>query len=163
MATSLSDGRLWIQTSFTQFKNWPCIASCPWKRGLVNTHFLRSPKIHHLFYRQKKMLSYIKMEVFKLVWVLDIINMINLLWKWPFNMIIIIIWFWCDYYLICLQLNMMYELILAQKKAKEAALISEALGIKPKFDYDSDEDTEGGTWEHKKRMMEMNATRGQSI
>lgn len=57
---------------------------------------------------------------------------------------------------------MMYELILAQKKAKEAALISEALGIStnPKYEYDSDEDTEGGTWEHKKRMMEMNATRG---
>lgn len=59
------------------------------------------------------------------------------------------------------ELNMMYELILAQKKAKEAALISEALGIStnPKYEYDSDEDTEGGTWEHKKRMMEMNATR----
>lgn len=59
------------------------------------------------------------------------------------------------------ELNMMYELILAQKKAKEAAMISEALGMRtnPKYDYDSDEDTDGGTWEHKKRMLEMNATK----
>ncbi|GAB1597341.1 SURP and G-patch domain-containing protein 1-like isoform X3 [Argonauta hians] len=59
------------------------------------------------------------------------------------------------------ELNMMYELILAQKKAKEAALMAEAAGIalNPIYEYDSDEDVEGGTWEHKKRMMEMNATR----
>ncbi|ESO89663.1 hypothetical protein LOTGIDRAFT_125037 [Lottia gigantea] len=31
--------------------------------------------------------------------------------------------------------------------------------VKPQYEYDSDEDTEGGTWEHKKRMTEMNATR----
>ena len=30
---------------------------------------------------------------------------------------------------------------------------------KNKFDYDSDEDTEGGTWEHKARMKEMEKTR----
>jgi len=29
---------------------------------------------------------------------------------------------------------------------------------KPKYEYDSDEDTEGGTWEHKKRTMEMQKT-----
>ena len=31
---------------------------------------------------------------------------------------------------------------------------------KPQYDYDSDEDTEGGTWEHKKRANEMLATFG---
>ena len=29
-----------------------------------------------------------------------------------------------------------------------------------KYQYDSDEDTEGGTWEHKQRMQEMVETRG---
>ena len=32
--------------------------------------------------------------------------------------------------------------------------------IRPKYEYDSDEDTEGGTWEHKNREKEMIATRG---
>ena len=31
---------------------------------------------------------------------------------------------------------------------------------KPKYEYDSDEDTEGGTWEHKKRATEMQKTAG---
>ena len=31
---------------------------------------------------------------------------------------------------------------------------------KPKYEYDSDEDTEGGTWEHKKRSLEMQKTAG---
>lgn len=59
-------------------------------------------------------------------------------------------------------MNMMYELIIAQKKAKEAQAMSEIAGlkVKPKYEYDSDEDTTEGTWEHKKRMMEMNATKG---
>ena len=30
---------------------------------------------------------------------------------------------------------------------------------KSKYNYDSDEDTEGGTWEHKNRMKEMEKTR----
>ncbi|KAL5004515.1 hypothetical protein ScPMuIL_017971 [Solemya velum] len=59
------------------------------------------------------------------------------------------------------ELNMMYNLILAQKKAKEAALMAEVPGtkVKPKYEYDSDEDTEGGTWEHKQRSGEMQATK----
>ncbi|XP_025076814.1 SURP and G-patch domain-containing protein 1-like [Pomacea canaliculata] len=59
------------------------------------------------------------------------------------------------------EMNMMYELIIAQKKAKEASLMTEigGLKVKPKYQYDSDEDTEGGTWEHKKRQVEMEATR----
>lgn len=33
-------------------------------------------------------------------------------------------------------------------------------GKKNKYEYDSDEDTEGGTWEHKIRSAEMQATKG---
>ena len=33
-------------------------------------------------------------------------------------------------------------------------------GKKNKYEYDSDEDTEGGTWEHKVRAAEMVATKG---
>ena len=59
-------------------------------------------------------------------------------------------------------MNMMYELIVAQKKAKEAQAMTDIAGlkVKPKYEYDSDEDVDGGTWEHKKRMAEMSATRG---
>lgn len=59
------------------------------------------------------------------------------------------------------ELNMMYQLILAQKKAKEAAIMAELPGRKASkmYAYDSDEDTEGGTWEHKKRSNEMLATK----
>lgn len=58
---------------------------------------------------------------------------------------------------------MMYELILAQKKAHEAALMAQLPGIKvkPKYEYDSDEETdEHGTWEHRNRIQEMEATKG---
>lgn len=59
------------------------------------------------------------------------------------------------------EMNMMYELIIAQKKAKEAQAMTDISGlkVKPKYEYDSDEDVDGGTWEHKKRMAEMSATR----
>ncbi|XP_045215932.2 SR-related and CTD-associated factor 8-like [Mercenaria mercenaria] len=60
------------------------------------------------------------------------------------------------------EINMMYELILAQKKAQEAALMAELPGVKvkPKYEYDSDEETdEIGTWEHKNRTAEMDATK----
>jgi hypothetical protein len=33
----------------------------------------------------------------------------------------------------------------------------------PVFEYDSDEEVEGGTWEHKKRSEEMRATLGMYI
>jgi hypothetical protein len=61
-------------------------------------------------------------------------------------------------------MNMMYQLIMAQKKAKEAALMSMLPGMKAsqKYEYDSDEDDEGGTWEHKQRTSEMMATRGKN-
>nr|XP_022332213.1 SURP and G-patch domain-containing protein 1-like isoform X2 [Crassostrea virginica] len=64
------------------------------------------------------------------------------------------------------EMNMMYELILAKKKVEEAALMAEQIGSKVtaqakvnRYEYDSDEDTEGGTWEHKQRTTEMEATR----
>lgn len=69
---------------------------------------------------------------------------------------------------IFVQMNMMYELILAKKKVEEAALMEEQMASMSaasfkkvnKYEYDSDEDIEGGTWEHKNRTAEMEATRG---
>ena len=56
----------------------------------------------------------------------------------------------------------MYDLVVSQKKMQEEAMMAEIEGVKVKrkYEYDSDEDTEGGTWEHKARMKEMNATKG---
>ena len=59
-------------------------------------------------------------------------------------------------------MNAIYDFLTAKKKAMEAqaALLEVGVDVKPKYEYDSDEDTEGGTWEHKKRMAEMAATKG---
>ncbi|KAI0232294.1 SURP and G-patch domain-containing protein 1 [Lamellibrachia satsuma] len=59
------------------------------------------------------------------------------------------------------KMNAMFEYIQAKKNAMEAQAkaLAAGLNIKPKYEYDSDEDIEGGTWEHKKRVMEMEATR----
>ncbi|GFO05268.1 surp and g-patch domain-containing protein 1-like protein [Plakobranchus ocellatus] len=59
------------------------------------------------------------------------------------------------------EMNFMYELVMAQKKMKERALMSEIEGIKVKrkYEYDSDEETEGGTWEHRQRAREMEDTK----
>ena len=46
MATSLREGKLWNPTSFTQLKNWPCVSSCRWWRGSVNTYLI---KLTHTF------------------------------------------------------------------------------------------------------------------
>jgi len=47
----------------------------------------------------------------------------------------------------------------AELAAKQVqARIQKNAGPRTQFDYDSDEDTEGGTWEHKQRMMEMAKT-----
>lgn len=54
------------------------------------------------------------------------------------------------------QMTKLYQEMLTRKKALEAA----AKSGKPKYEYDSDEETEGGTWEHKRRMAEMEATKG---
>ena len=57
---------------------------------------------------------------------------------------------------------------MAQKKAQEQMLLAEMPGVpgmkvNPKYEYDSDEDTEGGTWEHKQRRLEMDATRSEKL
>lgn len=72
------------------------------------------------------------------------------------------------------ELQAMHEFILAQQKLKlkEQELMDRIsgpqYGKKPritkdglviKYEYDSDEDCEGGTWEHKLRMAEMEATK----
>ncbi|VDP89389.1 unnamed protein product [Echinostoma caproni] len=72
------------------------------------------------------------------------------------------------------ELQAMHEFIMAQQrsKLKEQELMSRIAGPnygkKPrvtkdglviKYEYDSDEDCEGGTWEHKLRMAEMEATK----
>ena len=49
--TIRSEGKLWIQTSCTLLKNWPCVASCLWRRGWVNTYLIRAGKIAEWFYR----------------------------------------------------------------------------------------------------------------
>lgn len=51
---------------------------------------------------------------------------------------------------------------MAQKKMQEQALMAEIEGVKVKrkYEYDSDEETEGGTWEHRQRATEMEATKG---
>lgn len=68
----------------------------------------------------------------------------------------------------------MHEFILAQQKlkAQEQELMNSIAGVnyskkakkvvdglEVKYEYDSDEDCEGGTWEHKLRAAEMEATR----
>jgi len=59
-------------------------------------------------------------------------------------------------------MNAMYEYVLAKRRAMEAQAraLEAGMNIKPKYEYDSDEDTEGGTWEHKRRVLEMEATKG---
>ena len=54
----------------------------------------------------------------------------------------------------------MYMKILAQRAACQGGRTARADNDKPKYEYDSDEDTEGGTWEHKKRKAEMRKTIG---
>lgn len=62
-------------------------------------------------------------------------------------------------------MNFMYELVMAQKKIQEQAMMAEIEGVKVKrkYEYDSDEETEGGTWEHRQRASEMEATKGWSM
>ncbi|VDN97270.1 unnamed protein product [Rodentolepis nana] len=72
------------------------------------------------------------------------------------------------------ELQAMHEFILAQQKlkAQEQELMNSIAGVnyskkakkvvdglEVKYEYDSDEDCEGGTWEHKLRAAEMEATR----
>lgn len=52
------------------------------------------------------------------------------------------------------QINLLYQDMLKKRQELERL---QAAG-KHKYAYDSDEDTEGGTWEHKLRQQEMVAT-----
>lgn len=56
------------------------------------------------------------------------------------------------------EIQQMYMRILAQRNAFQAGETAKTEKDKPKYEYDSDEDTEGGTWEHKKRKAEMRKT-----
>nr|XP_037268271.1 SURP and G-patch domain-containing protein 1-like isoform X1 [Rhipicephalus microplus] len=53
------------------------------------------------------------------------------------------------------KMRALVEMMQAKKRADEAR----ARAGKVKYEYDSDEETDGGTWEHKKRAMEMEKTR----
>lgn len=53
-----------------------------------------------------------------------------------------------------MQINLLYQDMVRKKEELERL---EAAG-KNKYEYDSDEETEGGTWEHKLRSAEMEAT-----
>ena len=68
------------------------------------------------------------------------------------------------------ELQAMHEFISAQQKAKEQELMNNIAGVNYdlaptnlsqfKHEYDSDEDVKDGTWEHRLRKEEMDATRG---
>lgn len=59
------------------------------------------------------------------------------------------------------ELQAMHEFILAQQKAKAAPPPNAKKARRNKYDYDSDEETEGGTWEHRARLAEMEATKSE--
>ncbi|CAN8011252.1 unnamed protein product, partial [Ixodes pacificus] len=52
----------------------------------------------------------------------------------------------------------LFEMMQAKKRAQEAR----AMSGKVQYEYDSDEETDGGTWEHKKRAKEMEKTRARA-
>ncbi|GFR03562.1 SURP and G-patch domain-containing protein 1 [Trichonephila clavata] len=53
------------------------------------------------------------------------------------------------------KMRLLYEMMQAKQKQEELRRLTG----KVKYEYDSDEDTEGGTWEHKKRANEMEKTK----
>lgn len=65
-------------------------------------------------------------------------------------------------------MNMMYELIFVKKKVEEVVLMEEQMVSMfvvlfkkvNKYEYDLDEDVEGGIWEYKNRNVEMEVIRG---
>jgi len=54
-------------------------------------------------------------------------------------------------------MNELYRKVIEQQAFMAAQRVA-ANEDKPRYEYDSDEDTEGGTWEHKKRKKEMQKT-----
>lgn len=61
------------------------------------------------------------------------------------------------------EIQEMYMRILAQRAAYQAGAVVQKDSDKPKYEYDSDEDIEGGTWEHKKRKKEMRKTEEKAV
>ncbi|PRD23793.1 UNVERIFIED_CONTAM: Sugp1 [Trichonephila clavipes] len=53
------------------------------------------------------------------------------------------------------KMRLLYEMMQAKQKQEQLRRLTG----KVKYEYDSDEDTEGGTWEHKKRANEMEKTK----
>lgn len=53
------------------------------------------------------------------------------------------------------KMRMVFDMMLAKKQQAEKL----ARSGKVKYDYDSDEETDGGTWEHRRRMEEMEKTK----
>ncbi|XP_050714306.1 RNA-binding protein 5-like isoform X2 [Eriocheir sinensis] len=58
-----------------------------------------------------------------------------------------------------MKMNVVFQLLQAKKRESERL---EQQG-KLKYEYDSDEDTEGGTWEHKRRAIEMQETQARAV
>ena len=53
-ATNLKEGKLWIQTSCTLLKNWPCVTSCLLQRGWVCTLDCAFYELIYEFLNKKK-------------------------------------------------------------------------------------------------------------
>jgi len=58
-----------------------------------------------------------------------------------------------------LKMNQVYNALLMKKKQNEIM----AMKGQRKYEYDSDEDIEGGTWEHKARKLEMEKTQEKAV
>lgn len=58
-----------------------------------------------------------------------------------------------------MKMNVVFQLLQAKKRESERL---ERQG-KVKYEYDSDEDTHGGTWEHKRRAREMEETQARAV
>lgn len=56
--------------------------------------------------------------------------------------------------------RLVIKMSLLQMTAAVVQIRTAQHGKKNKYEYDSDEETEGGTWEHKLRASEMQATKG---
>lgn len=59
-------------------------------------------------------------------------------------------------------MQMLYNMIVKSQKQEGVDITKGGKIPKHKYEYDSDEDTEGGTWEHKLRQKEMAETAGYS-
>ena len=59
-------------------------------------------------------------------------------------------------------MNSIYEKVIQQQVLLAMEASKKRESDKPKYEYDSDEETDGGTWEHKKRHQEMMKTLGMS-